>query len=190
LGRALSAFETRKCFECHATRISSRGPERLERASLIPNVSCERCHGPGKEHVDAARRGAADLAMPFGPGTWTADAQMRLCGQCHRLPEFVPTKELNPENSVLVRFQPVGLMQSRCFRESRGALSCVTCHDPHGRTSHDRARYDETCRSCHQGPARVSCSLSKEEGCVGCHMPRRESGQGMQFADHWIRRAP
>ncbi|WP_406700967.1 multiheme c-type cytochrome [Singulisphaera sp. Ch08] len=192
LGRALNEFETRKCFECHSTRLSSRGPSTLELASLIPNVSCERCHGPGREHVETARRGeeVTSLVMPFGPGRSTSEAQVRMCGHCHRLPEFVPQRDRYPENPILVRFQSVGLMESRCYKESQGKLSCVTCHNPHARTSHDQARYEAACLACHQGPKQVACSIAEVTGCVGCHMPRRDSGQEMQFADHWIRRRP
>ena len=56
-GRVFTASETRKCFECHTTAMSDRGPSFLDEATMIPNVSCERCHGPAREHVEAARRG-------------------------------------------------------------------------------------------------------------------------------------
>jgi hypothetical protein len=184
LGRNLSAFETRVCFDCHATRISRQGRERLEPADLLPNVSCERCHGPGQRHLDAVRAGSTDLAVDFAPGRWKAESQMRLCGGCHRLPEVVPTAELRPDNPVLLRFQTVGLMQSRCYREGGGALSCTTCHDPHA------PGYENACLSCHDGPAHTPCALGETTGCLPCHMPVRESGHGMRFSDHWIRRNP
>jgi hypothetical protein len=34
------------------------------------------------------------------------------------------------EDPINVRFQPIGLMASRCFKSSKG-LSCGSCHDPH-----------------------------------------------------------
>jgi formate-dependent nitrite reductase cytochrome c552 subunit len=43
------------------------------------------------------------------------------------------------------------------------------------------------CLSCHRGAGRAVCPVSAESGCVGCHMPRRDSGQGFLFTDHWIR---
>jgi hypothetical protein len=186
-GRYLNADETRLCLGCHATRLSRADPGGLDVATMIPNVSCERCHGPGRAHVEAARRGLPDLSMPFGHGEEPAEAQVRLCGQCHRLPENVPPDELRPERSVLPRFQPVGLMQSRCYTRTPGGLSCSTCHDPHARTARDRPAYEAICLSCHQSAPRAVCSVSPRSGCLDCHMPRRETGNGMRFSDHWIR---
>jgi hypothetical protein len=191
-GRHYEPGATLKCFECHTTTTSDRGPKVLDESTMIANVGCERCHGPGRAHVEAARRGAepAALAMPFGAGRGTAADEMRLCGACHRLPETVEPKMIRPENPRLVRFQPVGLMQSACYRESAGTLTCSTCHDPHSKTSHDLPDYEAVCLSCHRGPSRTPCKVSPSTGCVGCHMPPRDASRGMMMTDHWIRSRP
>jgi hypothetical protein len=192
LGREHSPENTRKCFACHATTLSDRGPYRLDTATMIPDVSCERCHGPGRDHVAAARRGAnrAALAMPLGPGRSSPAEELRACGECHRLPEMVTPGGIRVDNAALVRHQPVGLMQSACFVESGGALGCTTCHDPHDRTSGDAAAYEAACLKCHSGPSRTSCPTSPRSGCVACHMPRRDVARGMLMTDHWIRARP
>ncbi|MDR3638525.1 MAG: multiheme c-type cytochrome [Isosphaeraceae bacterium] len=186
LGRHFNAQETQKCFECHCTLTSDRGNDVLDVRTMVPNITCERCHGPAREHAAAARRGAADLAMPFGAGRWTAAEQMTLCGKCHRLPEFVPADQRVPENTFLRRFQSVGLMLSKCYTGSRGALSCVTCHDPHGRTATNHDVYNSRCVNCHQAPPQTTCRV-EDTDCIQCHMPKREAGAGLFFADHWIR---
>jgi Cytochrome c554 and c-prime len=188
-GRLLSADETMKCLGCHATRLSSEDERNVNPATLIPNVSCERCHGPARAHIEAARRGDDDaLAMPFGyAGEESAELNVRLCGQCHRLPEHVPPSEIRPDNDLLARFQPVGLMQSRCYTRSKGAMSCSTCHDPHAPTSRDRSAYEAVCLSCHTAPQQKPCPVNAREKCLDCHMPRRDSGGGLHFSDHWIR---
>ena len=152
---------------------------------------------PGGAHVEAARRGAAasELELPFGSGRYTAEGLLTLCGTCHRHPSKARPDQIRPDDPQLARFQPVGIIASRCFRESRGAFSCVTCHDPHARASSDRGTYLAVCLSCHSGGPSVGppgaagtpCPVAPRGDCVGCHMPRVDSGQHVLFADHWIR---
>jgi hypothetical protein len=186
MGRDRNPGETVHCFACHSTVVSAHDPQRLDAATMRPNVGCERCHGPGEAHIAAARRGASDLTMPFGK-VWTADGQMRLCGDCHRHPSQAPPGEIRPDNPRITRFQPVGLMQSACYTQSDGALSCVNCHNPHAGASTNRASYEAACLDCHRPKRRAVCPVSPREGCIGCHMPARDAGQGVLFTDHWIR---
>ena len=188
-GHALTADETVKCMGCHATRLSADDERFIEPAAIMPDVSCERCHGPGRSHVEASRRGQKTLPMPFSESKpATAEATIRLCGQCHRLPEYVPRDQLRADNPRLARFQPVGLMQSRCYTQSKGALGCSTCHDSHGPTSRDQAGYESICLSCHASPPQHACPVSPQTDCLRCHMPPRDSGNGLMFSDHWIRK--
>ena len=191
-GRRYSDVNTLKCFECHTTVMSESGPNALSEATMIPNIGCERCHGPGRSHVEAARGGAEEtaLAMPFGRGRWSPAMQLKLCGACHRLPEMGDPALLRPDNPVLARFQPVGLMLSACYLKGQGEMSCLTCHDPHARTSTDLKAYEAVCLSCHQGSSRKPCKVSPEKACVGCHMPKRDVSRGMMMTDHWIRSRP
>ncbi len=191
-GRYHSPENTRKCFACHATTTSDRGPFRLDTATMIPDVSCERCHGPGRDHVELARRGAgrASLSMPLGPGRSSPAAEINACGECHRVPEMVSPANIRVDNPALVRHQPVGLMQSACFLKSGAAIGCTTCHDPHDRTSADTARYEAVCLKCHSGPSKTPCPTSPRDGCIACHMPRRDVARGMMMTDHWIRKRP
>jgi len=204
-GHELSPRETRKCLGCHATQLSAHPAMDLDPRSMIPNVTCERCHGPGRAHVEAARRGAGaeELSMPMGLQGWTVQSQLELCGICHRHPSRVPPEELIADDPTLARFQPIGLSQSRCFKESEGRLSCISCHDPHGRLSSDPASYERVCLTCHETtkkgtPAEAGhevshpgatsvCPVSSSKGCVACHMPGVDSGQHVLFTDHWIR---
>ena len=208
-GRVLTQQESRKCLNCHATQLSAADPEALDPTTMIPSVACERCHGPGRAHVEAARRGADErtLSMPMGPQRWTVLSQLQLCGKCHRHPSRVPPNQLNPDEPMLARFQPIGLSQSQCFKETGGALSCVSCHDPHARASSNAGDYEKVCMGCHRpspaqpafraekasGPGTLPgsvCPVSPASGCISCHMPRVDSGQHVLFTDHWIRVRP
>jgi hypothetical protein len=195
--------DARACFGCHATQVSARSKNRIEEADLIPNVTCERCHGPGRAHVAAARRNAleSDLELPLGPDQWTAESLLAFCGACHRHPAGPRPEQIRPDDPVLARFQPIGLMQSACYKHSSGALHCLTCHDPHARASSNRAAYDAACVRCHSAPGGTShsaqsavasagvCPVSPDARCVECHMPRVavDSGRHVLLSDHWIR---
>lgn len=187
MGHELTAEETLKCFGCHTTTTSAAGPSELDLTTMIPNVTCERCHGPGRHHIEAARRGDDTLSMPFGYGTWTAEEQMRLCGDCHRHPSKAPPGIIRPDNLQLARFQPVGIMQSPCYTESHGTFSCVSCHNPHDRSQPDHQFYENICMNCHKTPTETAPFDAAPTGCIDCHMPTVDSGQGVLFTDHWIR---
>jgi hypothetical protein len=200
-GSELTPQNSRKCLGCHATDVARPGREGVEEEMMIPNVSCERCHGPGRAHVMAARQGASEseLSLPFGPQHWTAESLMMLCGSCHRHPSRAHPGQIRPDDSFLARFQPVGIMQSNCYRRSGGSFSCVNCHDPHSRPSADRGSYDSACLTCHAGsdkpatsagsavPKAPPCTTSPQGRCVACHMPRVDTGQSVLYTDHWIR---
>ena len=148
-GRVIPDWETLACFRCHTTRTSIAGNNALKFDEMIPNVSCERCHGPASAHVAAARADESFLAMPFGTERWTAESQMALCGKCHRHPSEAMPGRLQPEIAALARFQPIGIMQSKCYQASDGAFSCINCHDPHARASKDPLIYENACLKCH-----------------------------------------
>jgi predicted CXXCH cytochrome family protein len=103
---------------------------------------------------------------------------------------MVQPGSIRVDNPGLVRHQPVGLMQSACYIRSNGALTCLTCHDPHARTSEDRLSYEAICLSCHQSTSQGSCPISARADCLNCHMPRRDVTRGMMMTDHWIRIVP
>jgi hypothetical protein len=187
-GYVLAPRLIQDCLNCHSTRTSAHGPRDLDVATMIPNVSCERCHGPGRSHVEQARHGtpAEGLGMPLGIDG-DAASEVRSCGTCHRLPQQFSAREIRPDNDVLARFPSVGLLQSKCYSSSQGALRCTTCHDPHARVSQDPAMYQAACLSCHRAAPRRTCPVSPGSGCIACHMPPREVGRGLKFTDHWIR---
>ncbi len=65
-----------QCLRCHVT-----GPPDLIAAEgatpSFPGVQCEACHGAGRQHVDAARGGAAR------PGGTVAKPPEPTCTRCH-----------------------------------------------------------------------------------------------------------
>lgn len=187
-----SAFS---CFICHATTVAREGDRPLPEQSRF-DVGCERCHGPGRAHVEAMSAGRApagagapgDIYRYHAPGQATV---MGLCGQCHRSPQSVSSDADLSTIEDLPRFAGTALGASDCYRKSGGRLTCLTCHNPHEPLERSLAHYVSICRSCHTGRTGASpvCPVNRTSGCIGCHMPASAAGfpGGDKFHTHWIK---
>ncbi len=201
-----------RCLYCHVTRSrdfrdpppeGGAGPEAADRA-----IGCERCHGPGGNHVQAVtselldRKGSTDFAIVNAAGTPASTANGQ-CAECHTvgLPSQIKG---DPENPGYVRSPGVTMTFSRCYTESNGALSCMTCHDPHREASHSAAFYEAKCVACHSSPKeganaktaassppagkRTVCPVNPARDCLNCHMPKVPMPTlHAQLTDHYIR---
>jgi Cytochrome c554 and c-prime len=184
LGLMQSANDIYRCFHCHATGVE-RTADGVDLTRIKPGIHCERCHGPGREHLRAPGTGNI-----LNPGRLPARASVQICGECHRTPkpgDEQPMPEL--EDPMSIRFQPVGLMASRCFIASR-KLSCLTCHDAHENARrNDSAWYTARCLACHEArsSAGSACKRTARENCLPCHMQRSTPAPYLSFTDHRIR---
>ncbi|MBI3682983.1 MAG: hypothetical protein HY235_21635 [Acidobacteria bacterium] len=177
LGLPQSAETIFRCFHCHATGVRE-GPDL---SAMRPGVTCERCHGPGSDH--AAQPSRTNIR---GLSRLPARESVQMCAECHRAP-IAPSAAPEVNDPVSIRFQPVSLLASRCFQRS-GALSCVTCHDPHQDARHDPSFYTPKCRACHSSAqATKRCPRAPDQDCVPCHMERRSPLPFLTFTDHRIR---
>lgn len=155
-----------RCFSCHATRVEQG------LAAMTPGVSCERCHGPGGDHVRAPA--AAKLRRT---------QEVALCAECHRAP--VAGAAADPAS---VRFQLVGLSESACYKASSAALRCVSCHDPHADAARTAAPYTAVCLGCHaDAGSSANCRRASKENCLPCHMRPSSPLPFLTFTDHRIR---
>ncbi|MEP6536183.1 MAG: tetratricopeptide repeat protein [Bryobacteraceae bacterium] len=164
-------------------------------------IDCQRCHGPAQAH--AAHPSKSNI---LNPARLTPQRQLETCLQCHletasqgivdsiRKPgrdvfSYRPGDPLSDYKSYFAPPTPqrfeinhagFRLLQSRCFLESKGAMTCTTCHDPHS------ARVKTgSCQSCHKQPHTT-------EACTTCHMPKRTAADAIhtQMTDHKITRRP
>jgi hypothetical protein len=185
-----------RCLECHATSFASRAPHRhrFDPASFVPGISCQKCHGPGAEHVARFSSGApprmpGDTAI-VNPAKLSRERQMDMCSLCHAgvgkpltpplsfsvgddLAKHIAFAPVSPEAPIDPHGSQVqGLTASACYRQS-STMTCNTCHDAH-QTQRAAVDFAANCLSCHQ---QESCGtftrLAPEttSNCVDCHMP-------------------
>jgi hypothetical protein len=175
-----------RCFNCHATGVRP-GPAGPDLSRMRPGVTCERCHGPGTDHIEAAVRGDAIAGTIRNPGKLAAKAVVRFCGECHS-----PALQGVPagESASMARFKAVGLGESRCFSRSQ-TLSCLTCHDPHRDARRDVDNfYSDKCRGCHRtthAAGASGCPRATATNCLPCHMKSVELAPFIRTTDHRIR---
>lgn len=187
-GAVIEPSLTQRCVYCHTTTGRVADGKVVD---LTAGVNCEKCHGPGSEHVRLARQDPNPPPYSVGKSDWDVESEIQLCGDCHRLPYSISIDELRDYPDLVTRFQPIGMLRSRCYLESDFAMRCTTCHNPHASVHGpgERELQIKHCIRCHDPneTTHVLCPQSTDDGCIECHMPAIEVQQGVKFHDHWIR---
>lgn len=181
LGLLFDEPKARRCFFCHATSVPiTRG--RIQEDAIHAGVTCQRCHGPRAQHV--LTEGAS---TPEGWKLSDRNDEVRRCAVCHRFSEERDPHDIVADNPAIVRFQPMGLLQSRCFIQSE--MRCTTCHDPHRPMDKATSRNINQCVQCHSPDdvSQTTCGKGETDRCLDCHMPQVQMNFPVRFTDHWIR---
>ena len=173
------------CLSCHASRLRPIYGTQNRYADppfLDDGVGCERCHGPGSEHVQSVGRSAM-----INPAKLAPEERDSICAQCHltgearveragrRFAEFRPGENLgdyvtyfvwaSKDPAMKVTSHVEKLSMSKCKRVAGNKLWCGTCHDTHTNAN----RTQEACIGCHSG------AHHRQESCAPCHMPRSQT---------------
>ena len=158
------------CVSCHMGRVAPEGhnTNRFGKNFIVEaSIGCERCHGPGAEHIDYHSAGVASAAHPdpiVNPARLPVHARESVCFQCHLSGEskvlragrsaydFRPGDRISDIWVTLVNQPATGesvtnsqavshveqMVSSKCYQESAGAFQCTSCHDPHGVPSEEQ----------------------------------------------------
>ena len=213
-----------RCLECHASGFQavadSNVINRYRPTGAMLGITCETCHGSGRDHVTRERSLLRTL-LPraiVSPARLPRAQQLDGCALCHggtaplRTAPFsyVPGQPLEqrfalstaPDSGAIdVHGNQAALLErSRCFRSSQ--MTCATCHDVH-LEQRDIVAHSGRCLTCHTVQ---NCGLFPRHGpeligrCVDCHMPLQTStrlsstylGHRLrpQVRTHWIKVYP
>jgi len=181
------------------------GAEPAFEGELPLGIDCQRCHGPGGDHVLKPQK-----TNILNPAKLTGDRQMEVCMQCHLettsrplpnaikrfdrgpysygpgepLGDFMMFFDHAPGTGREGKFEIVNSVYR--LRQSRCNVTCLTCHNPHQPAS--TQNYTAVCRQCH-ATVRLA-GHPAGQNCIACHMPLRktEDVPHAMMTDHLIQR--
>ncbi|MBS1505883.1 MAG: hypothetical protein JSS79_04485 [Bacteroidetes bacterium] len=196
---------TARCLECHSTYFKKivsekKQPEHFSKKQFYLGVDCEKCHGPGKQHVNFHQQNTQTKEGKFITSfkNFTRTQQLDFCRSCHggkliaSKPAFsfkagenlndyftpdsvqVPGKQLDSHGNQFGM-----LSQSKCFLQSD--MTCITCHNVHENEKGMVATFSNRCMSCHREGTKSFCTTKKlsvsmlKQNCIQCHMPEKNS---------------
>ncbi|HJS99046.1 MAG TPA: tetratricopeptide repeat protein [Terriglobales bacterium] len=201
------------CLNCHTSGMRAPLPGTENRYTMPPfahgGISCQRCHGPGEEHV----RGQGKAAM-INPAKLAPERRDEICMECHlegsvaveragkhtydfrpgdRLSDYIRYFDVVNLPGLGALSQVEALAQSVCKQKSGDSMSCMSCHDPHSWPAPEEkvSYYRSKCLACH-GAAFGRKHQHGNPDCIGCHMPAVASRDvaHTQATDHRILRRP
>ena len=187
LANRLNRIVGKECMTCHNSypKMFEGSENKFETVPL--GIGCERCHGPGSEHIKRKLAGEVIDTSKYidysivNPGKLSKELQMSVCQRCHAqgvailkdgidFEDFKPGKHLSEVMEVyLPKFdgnQTQFIMashadrtaMSKCYKMSE--MTCISCHNPHVSVKETpRVKFNKACQNCHGvEPKQLLCS--------------------------------
>jgi tetratricopeptide (TPR) repeat protein len=188
------------CSDCHSTNVRKNYDQESHsyntKYALI-NVSCEACHGPGKQHVEDVKR-LGDSYTSTGTMQMTLNTTPKelvdQCARCHMrreqfseafnfegtmldhyFPQLIEEPIYYPDGQILDEDYVYGsFIQSKMYKNN---IACNNCHNSHSL----KLKFDGNalCAQCHlpekyNTPKHHFHKMGTEGAmCINCHMPGR-----------------
>jgi predicted CXXCH cytochrome family protein len=143
-------------------------------ADIAEGIDCQRCHGPGRAHVEAAgsaRASKAEIRQAIvNPARLPRDRQLEVCMQCH-----LETTS-SPLPHVLAKFD----RQPFTWRPGESLSDAFLFFDRADASSHDSFQIAHAAYRLRQS----KCFLSSDMTCTTCHDPHK-APRGEEAAQHY-----
>ncbi|MFY0714873.1 tetratricopeptide repeat protein [Seonamhaeicola sp. NFXS20] len=185
------------CADCHSTNVRKNYKQENHsyntKYALI-NVSCEACHGPGKTHVEQAKKQGDKYVATDGMWMTSNTGPKELVDQCarchmrreqyssyfnfegtmmdHYFPQVLTNGLYYPDGQILDEVYVYGsFLQSKMYNNN---VTCTNCHNPHSLKL--KFEGNALCLQCHAKPTydtpKHHFHEVNSEGaqCINCHM--------------------
>lgn len=186
------------CSDCHSTNVRKNYDEKtnsFDTKFAIINVSCEACHGPGKQHVNDVKQQGSNYKASGYMHMTSKTAPKDLVDQCarchmrreqfsanynfqgtmadHYSPQLIETPiyyadgQISDEDYVYGSF-----IQSKMYQNN---VTCSNCHNPHSLKL--KFEGNKLCAQCHVPEKYDTPKHHFHQGngagtqCINCHMP-------------------
>lgn len=185
------------CADCHSTNVRKNyttDTHSYDTKYALINVSCEACHGPGKQHVQEAKKLGDDYkASGHFKMTYDTDPKMLVdeCARCHvrreqysefynfegtfldhYYPQLIEENLYHPDGQILDEVYVYGsFTQSKMYQNN---VTCTNCHNPHSLKL--KFEGNMLCAQCHEPKTyeapthHFHAENSEGAQCVNCHM--------------------
>lgn len=162
----------RECLFCHnAYPLSAIDQESWEphifSTKLPEGIGCQRCHGPGKTHIELAQNNNSNVtdiwASIINPEKLPKHQQNQVCDQCHLLPSVDFTGIRNPEKNVF------------SFKAGQDLNQYIFHIDPVDQLITRSDRFEINHHSYRLRQSQCFIKSNEELYCLDCHDPHHKA---------------
>lgn len=187
------------CLTCHSGRTASLddGPHRFESSPFLEkSIGCERCHGPGQDHISFHQSGSGEAEKEHrsdpivNPARLSLDLSDEICYQCHlqgveRVLRYGRSEYDFRPGDRLIDIWAIFVEGNRINRENKSTRAVSQVEQMHESQCYQLSQGQFGCTSCHDPHSsptprnrvdffRRKCLACHEQQITDCSAPQAE----------------